>query len=174
MEYKKTFHSVYSLTYHMVFVTKYRKPVISNEIGDFMKERAAYLCERFRGELISAETDMDHIHLLVSLPPSAAPSVVVRTLKTQLSREVREQYTDHVRKYLYGEDCPFWSSSYFIATTGSVSMETVKAYIDGQRTDAHKRKYEKTGRYKKSGSRRRRGNSSPNGDAGWSFLASLS
>ena len=85
MEYKKTFHSVYSLTYHMVFVTKYRKPVISNEIGDFMKERAAYLCERFRGELISAETDMDHIHLLVSLPPSAAPSVVVRTLKTQLS-----------------------------------------------------------------------------------------
>ncbi|MCC2256184.1 IS200/IS605 family transposase [Ruminococcus sp. CLA-AA-H200] len=106
-------------------------------------------------------TDMDHIHLLVSLPPSAAPSVVVRTLKTQLSREVREQYTDHVRKYLYGENCPFWSSSYFIATTGSVSMETVKAYIDGQRTDAHKRKYEKTGRYKKSGSRRSRGNSSP-------------
>ena len=78
MEYKKTFHSVYSLTYHIVFVTKYRKPVISNEIGDFMKERAAYLCERFRGELISAETDMDHVHLLVSLPPSAAPSVVVR------------------------------------------------------------------------------------------------
>ena len=37
MEYKKKAHSVYLMTYHLVFVTKHRKPVISDEIGDFMK-----------------------------------------------------------------------------------------------------------------------------------------
>ena len=88
MEYRRRSHSVYLLTYHIVFVTKYRKPVITGEIGDFMKNHAAYLCQRFQGELIATETDRDHIHLLVSLPPQVCPADLVRTLKTQLSKEV--------------------------------------------------------------------------------------
>lgn len=148
MDYQKRSHSVYLLTYHLVFVTKYRVPVITDEIGDFMKNHAAYLCGRFDGELISAETDADHIHLLVSMPPDIAPSKLVGTLKTQLSKEVRSEYSEHVKKYLWG-DAPFWSNSYFIATTGTTVMEKVKEYIESQRTDAHKRKYEKTGRYAK-------------------------
>ena len=47
MEYNRKAHSVYLLTYHIVFVTKYRRPVISDEIGYFMKNHAAYLCGRF-------------------------------------------------------------------------------------------------------------------------------
>ena len=51
MEYNRKAHSVYLLTYHIVFVTKYRRPVISDEIGYFMKNHAAYLCGRFGGEI---------------------------------------------------------------------------------------------------------------------------
>ena len=80
MEYNRKAHSVYLLTYHIVFVTKYRRPVISDEIGYFMKNHAAYLCGRFGGEMVSAETDEDHIHLLVSMPPDVAPSRLVATL----------------------------------------------------------------------------------------------
>ena len=72
----------------------------------------------------------------------------MKSLKTQLSKEVRAKYSEHVKKYLWG-DAPFWSSSYFVATTGTTSLENVKKYIEGQRTDTHKRKYEKTGKYKK-------------------------
>ena len=161
MEYNRKSHSVYLLTYHIVFVTKFRRPVISDEIGYFMKKHAAYLCGRFGGELISAETDEDHIHLLVSMPPDTAPSRLVTTLKTQLSKEVRSEYAEHVRKYLWG-DAPFWSSSYFIASTGTTVMEKVKEYIEGQRTEEHQRKYVKSGRYAKKRSRRNSpGNSSP-------------
>ena len=161
MEYNRKAHSVYLLTYHIVFVTKYRRPVISDEIGYFMKNHAAYLCGRFGGELVSAETDEDHIHLLVSMPPDVAPSRLVATLKTQLSKEVRAEYTEHVRKYLWG-DAPFWSNSYFIATTGTTVMEKVKEYIENQRTEEHKRKYVKSGRYvKKRNWRDVPGNSSP-------------
>ena len=161
MEYNRKAHSVYLLTYHIVFVTKYRRPVISDEIGYFMKNHAAYLCGRFGGEMVSAETDEDHIHLLVSMPPDVAPSRLVATLKTQLSKEVRAEYTEHVRKYLRG-DAPFRSNSYFIATTGTTVMEKVKEYIEKQRTEEHKRKYVKSGRYvKKRNWRDIPGNSSP-------------
>ena len=79
----------------------------------------------------------------------------------ELSKEVRAEYTEHVRKYLWG-DAPFWSNSYFIATTGTTVMEKVKEYIEKQKTEEHKRKYVKSGRYvKKRNWRDIPGNSSP-------------
>ena len=69
----------------------------------------------------------------------------------ELSKEVRAEYTEHVRKYLWG-DAPFWSNSYFIASTGTTVMEKVKEYIEKQKTEEHKRKYVKSGRYKIPGS----------------------
>ena len=149
MDYNRKSHSVFALTYHIVFVTKYRRPVITDEIGDFMKDHAAYLCGRFGGDLLSAETDRDHMHLLVSMPPDVAPSRLVTTLKTQLSKEVRAEYREHVRKYLW-EDSSFWSSSYFIASTGTTALEKVREYIDSQRTEEHKRKYVRSGKYSKN------------------------
>ena len=147
-DYIRTRHSVYLLTYHMIFVTKWRKPVITDEIGDFMTAIARRLCTGYDGELISAETDTDHIHLLVSLPPSKNLTDIIRSLKTQLSKEVhaRPEYDKVIKKYIYG-NAPLWSPSYFVATTGSVSMETVKEYIEAQRTDEHRRKYEKRSEY---------------------------
>lgn len=147
-DYIRTRHSVYLLTYHMIFVTKWRKPVITDEIGDFMTATARRLCTGYGGELISAETDTDHIHLLVSLPPSKNLTDIIRSLKTQLSKEVhaRPEYDKVIKKYIYG-DAPLWSPSYFVATTGSVSMKTVKEYIEAQRTDEHRRKYEKRSKY---------------------------
>lgn len=148
MEYNRTRHSVYLLTYHMIFVTKWRKPVISDEIGDFMVSTAKRLCIGYGGELISGETDRDHIHLLVSLPPTCDVSLIVRSLKTQLSKEIHqnEQYNAYISRYLHG-DVPLWSPSYFVATTGSVSMDVVKSYIESQRTDEHKRKYVRKSSY---------------------------
>ena len=150
MEYKRKAHSVYSMTYHMVFVTKYRKPVISDEIGDYMKKLSAELCRQHGGELISGESDADHLHLLISIPPQERPSDMIRVLKTQTSKKVRliPEFNEHIKKYLFGE-VSVWSPSYFVATTGGATMERIKAYVESQRTDDHKRKYEKTGRYKK-------------------------
>ena len=149
MDYNRKKHGVYLLTYHIIFVTKYRKPVISPEIGDAIKKQAAHLTERMGGELLSAETDADHIHMLISLPPDIVPVQAIRNLKTELSKYVHKtpEYMKYVHRYLHG-DAPFWSASYFIATTGSVSMETVKSYIESQRSEEHqKRKYEKSNRY---------------------------
>ena len=128
--YNRGQHCVYCLTYHMIFVTHYRKPVINDEMSAAMKEFSNHMAEQFRGKVLSAETDRDHIHLLVSLPPNTNVSVFVRSIKTQLSREMRKRFPEQIKQYIYGDDTSFWSRSYFIATTGSVSLETVKQYIE--------------------------------------------
>jgi putative transposase len=150
-EYHKHKHAVYRMSYHMVFVTKYRRKCISDEIGDFMKKRAGELLPLLDGELISAETDQDHIHLLVDLPPTQRPADVVRILKTQLSKDVHknQEYAAYLKQYLY-DGKTLWSPSYFICTTGSLVLEKVKEYINSQRTDDHKRKYVKSGNYQKN------------------------
>ena len=90
MEYIRSAHSVYLLTYHIVFVTKYRKPVINDEISEFLKGHIGYLCTRFDAELLTAETDRDHIHMLISMPPKVAPAGLIRVLKTQTAREIHQ------------------------------------------------------------------------------------
>ena len=119
MEYIRSAHSVYLLTYHIVFVTKYRKPVINDEISEFLKGHIGYLCTRFDAELLTAETDRDHIHMLISMPPKVAPADLIRVLKTQTAREIHQdpEMDAHVKKYIYG-DAPLWQPSYFVATTG--------------------------------------------------------
>lgn len=149
MELAKKNHSVYMLTYHIVFVVKYRRKAVSDEIGDFLKQHSAYLIYNMGGAMISAETDLDHIHILASLPPTLAPGNAVKVLKTQLSKEVHKQYGDEIKKYLWKEKSPFWTESYFIQTAGTNAMENVKKYIESQRTEEHKRKYVKSGKYKK-------------------------
>lgn len=138
--YNRGQHCIYCLTYHMIFVTHYRKPVINEEMSSAMKEFSNHMAEQFRGKIISAETDRDHIHLLVSLPPNTNVSVFVRSIKTQLSREMRKRFPEQIKQYIYGDDTSFWSRSYFIATTGSVSLETVKQYIESQRPEEHQAK----------------------------------
>lgn len=71
-------------------------------------------------------------------------------LKTQTSKKIHlnAEYDKYVKQYLFG-DVSLWGPSYFIATTGGVTLDKIKEYVESQRTEYHKRKYEKTGRYKK-------------------------
>ncbi len=142
MDYNKKKHAVYLCTYHAVFVTKYRKPVISDGMGDHLKNYASYLAQEAGGEMVSVETDRDHIHMLMSLPPDLSPTKMIRMLKTQLSRDVKSYFKKEIAEYYYG-NTPFWSPSYFVATTGSVSLEKVKEYVNSQRTEEHHQKYKK-------------------------------
>lgn len=131
--YSRRAHSVCCLTYHAVFVVKYRRKVISPGIMDFFKVHTKYLIEeRFRGNLIEFNGEADHVHILFELPPSAAPSMVICSLKTQLSKEARKRYPEQIRGKLWKDS--FWSDSYFLATTGGADIETLEKYIQTQGT----------------------------------------
>lgn len=144
-KYNRRAHSVCCLTYHAVFVIKYRRKVIDSEIMEFMKNHTRYLIEdRFNGKMLEFNGEEDHIHILFELPPSAAPSVIVCSLKTQLSKEVRKRYMEQIQGKLWKDS--FWSDSYFLSTTGGASLETLEEYIKQQgveKPERPKRKYVK-------------------------------
>ena len=154
-QYHKKRHAVYKMSYHMIFVTKYRQKCISDEIGDFLKQRSKELLALLGGELVSAETDQEYIHLLVELPPTQRPTDVVRILKAKLSRDVHDnsEYAAYLKQYL-DDGKTLWSPSYFICTAGSLVPDEVKEYINSQKTDDHKRKYVKGPNYYKNKRRR--------------------
>lgn len=138
--YTKVCHSVYRLMYHAVFVIKYRRKVLTAEIIDEMRDYSDYLIrERYRGKLNEFNGEADHVHVLMELPPSVAPSVVVCNLKTQLSKRVRQKYGDQIKDKLWKDS--FWSDSYFLTTTGGANVDVLKVYIQQQGIEKPKRKY---------------------------------
>lgn len=141
-EYRRNRHAVYKLTYHAVFVIKYRRKVISDEVMECIRNYASYLIEKcYEGELIELNGEEDHVHILFELPTTATPSVVVCSLKTQLSKEVRRKYGDQIRDKLWRDS--FWSDSYFLTTTGGANIETIEKYIQDQGIEKPKRPYTK-------------------------------
>ena len=135
-------HSVYLLNYHLIIVVKYRRKCITPEIREFLvKESARLLEEKWEGSLIEGNTDLDHIHLLVSLNPKYAISPPVGSLKNTLARSARKKYGNHIKKYLWKE--AFWAPSYYITTVGDLSVERVQEYIESQ--GRPRRKYTRKG-----------------------------
>ena len=135
-------HAVYKLTYHAVFVIKYRRKVMSKPIIEHMRQYAAHLIGQcYQGKLLELNGEPDHVHILFELPATAAPSVVVCSLKTQLSKEIRANFWDEIKDKLWNNI--FWSDSYFITTTGGADIETLEKYIKDQGIEKPKRKYTK-------------------------------
>jgi len=142
---KKNQHSVYALYYHVVLVVKKRRPVLTDEMCVFLRVIGKRLLEGWGGELVELNTDRDHLHMLIGLKPSQAPSVYISVLKTQFSKQLHKHFGPEIQLQL--KDDAFWTRSYYVATTGGVNLEAVKSYIEEQQTEKHKRKYEKTGKY---------------------------
>lgn len=123
---------VFSLSYHLVFVTKYRRGAISTErVRDFLRTTFTAVCTDFGGSLRECDGEDDHMHLLVDMPPKIAPSVLVNSLKGVSSRLLRAEHFPEVSAKLWGDH--FWSPSYFVSSTGGTTLDTVKLYIQSQR-----------------------------------------
>ena len=121
---------VYRLSVHIVFVTKYRRKVITKDILSDLEKIFARLCENQKCLLTGFNAEADHCHLLIELYPDVAPSKLINTLKTVSSRLIRRDYKAHLDKY-YSKPV-FWTGAYCIVSTGGAPLEIVKQYIESQ------------------------------------------
>jgi putative transposase len=80
-QYRKASHCVYDLKYHIVWITKYRKPVLGKEIGTRTRELIRMICASLDVEIVKGNISRDHVHLLVSVPPYLAVSKLVQRIK---------------------------------------------------------------------------------------------
>lgn len=128
-EYKKGSHSVYEIKYHIIWVTKYRYKVLHGQIAIRLRELIRQGCESRGMTIIKGSIGKDHVHMLLSCPPSLAPSKIVQYLKGRSSRLIQEEFPELKKRY-WGQH--LWSRGYFCATVGSVDDETIKHYIENQ------------------------------------------
>lgn len=128
--YKSKNHSKFILTYHIIFVCKYRKKLLVN-YGEDIKQILFDISRNYDFEIKEMETDKDHIHLMIESVPKISPLQIVRVLKQQSTIVIWEMYRKELRKYYWKENT-FWTDGYFISTIGEVSSKTLKHYIQNQ------------------------------------------
>lgn len=133
MEFHKDPHRVYSLIYHLIFVVKYRQPVFLENIGiiEDTKTKIVELSKNFEVKVVEIECGIDHIHLLISVKPTLDIPKYINTIKGHSSHFLRKHYNSFLQDKLWGAH--FWSPSYFIASSGNVSIDVLKQYVEKQR-----------------------------------------
>ena len=123
-------HSVYALQYHFVQVIKYRRKVLDNEkIVDLLKQKIHDISETFQAEVLDIGCDADHFHMIFKSKPTLDIPKYLNAIKTITSREIRRNFPE-VREKV--RDDAFWSPSYFLATTGQVTLDKLKKYVEAQ------------------------------------------
>jgi putative transposase len=121
---------VYSLQYHIVWCTKYRKKVLSNGIDDDIKGYLNELAKEYSFSILAMEVMPDHIHILVDCKPQFFPSDMIKILKGNTARWLFMKHPE-LKKQLWGGH--LWNPSYCIVTVSDRSFEQVKHYIDSQK-----------------------------------------
>ena len=119
---------VYICTYHVVWCVKYRRPLLTEEIGDRLKEIVAGVIANTNSELHEIETMPDHVHVLVGCDPSFGIPRLVRLMKGRSSHHLRQEYAP-----LRTRVPSLWTTATFIATTGGAPLVAIKRYIENQR-----------------------------------------
>lgn len=127
--YRKTSHSVYDLKYHLVWITKYRKKVLTGQVAEKVRELIREICKANDIEIIKGHVSADHVHLFVSIPPHMSISNVMQLLKGKTSRKILSNFKD-MQKQFWGRH--FWARGYFASSSGNITDEMVIQYIENQ------------------------------------------
>lgn len=125
-DYRRGTHSVFSLHVHMVWCTKYRKRVLGGDIGVRMRDLARQVCTDMGVEIMRGVVAVDHVHMLVSMPPQVSVSKLVQRVKGKTSYKLQREF-EALRKQYWGQR--MWARGYFACTTGNVTDETIAQYI---------------------------------------------
>ena len=133
-DYRHGSHSVYEIHLHLVWITKYRRPILTGEVGSRVRDLIREICASHEVAILKGHVSKDHIHLLVSIPPQVTVSRLVQWLKGKTSHKLMREFS-HLKKAFWGRH--LWGRGYFCCSTGNVTDEMIKEYIaqQSQETD---------------------------------------
>ena len=127
-KYHRNHSIVYSCQYHVIFCPKYRRPVLQNGIDRRFKELVIEKQKQYGYLVLDMEVMPDHVHLLLDVNPQVGINSVIAKIKGYTAHTLRKEYPS-----LKTRLPSLWTRSKFISTVGSVTLEVVKKYIDGQK-----------------------------------------
>ena len=125
-------HSVFSMKVHIVWITKYRYKVLTQDIGLRVRELIRQDCAKMDIQIISGVVSGDHVHLFISYPPKLCVSEIVQQLKGRSSKKIQQEFSELRRRY-WGRH--FWGIGYGAFSSGDVTDELIRNYISNHDED---------------------------------------
>jgi putative transposase len=126
--YRTGAHRRDDLKYHFVWVTKYRRQVLTGVVGTRVRDLVREVCRTNDIEILQGSVSADHVHVLLSCPPTISPSQVMQYIKGKSSRKLMAEFK-HIQKQYWGRH--LWARGSFVATSGNVTDEAIADYIKG-------------------------------------------
>ena len=129
--YRKQSNCVYACEYHIVFTSKYRRKIFSKGIGEYFGKRLEEIRQYYpEVDILEYNHDKDHVHFLVSIPPKLSVGSVVRILKCNSARWLKEKFAKYLKSVYWGTPS-IWSEGYFVSTVGR-DENVIPKYIEKQ------------------------------------------
>ncbi|GAO99030.1 transposase IS200 like protein [Caedimonas varicaedens] len=128
-EYRRSSHCLFDLKVHLVWITKYRKPVLYGSEGTRLRDILRQVCTELEVEIVSGNIRRDHVHLLLSVPPQVCVSKLVQKLKGVSARKLLQE-SERFKKAFWGHH--LWARGYFAVSTGHVTEDIIAEYIQNQ------------------------------------------
>ncbi len=129
--YITTNRSKHYLKIHLIFVCKYRKPLLIGNLNEDMKTILENITNNSDFSIEVMESDINHVHFLIRYIPRLSVSSIVRKLKQESTKQIWSLYSDVLNQEFWLEKT-FWSDGYFACSIGEASPETIREYILNQ------------------------------------------
>ena len=127
--YRTGSHRRFDIKYHFVWVTKYRKSILTGSVGARLRDVVREVCRTNEIEILQGAVSPDHVHVLLSCPPNLSPSKIMQYIKGKSSRKLLMEFK-HLQKQYWGRH--LWARGYFVASSGNVTDEAIMEYIRQQ------------------------------------------
>lgn len=127
-EFESLSHSKWECKYHVVFIPKCRRKLLYGQLRQHLGEMFRRLADQKESRIEEGHLMVDHVHMLISIPPKYAVSQVVGYIKGKSAIQVARVYGERKRNY-GGQH--FWARGYFVSTVGR-DEEVIRAYIRHQ------------------------------------------
>lgn len=132
-------HSRYNLKYHIVWIPKYRREILTGSVAGRLAEVLEDIANTYNLKIIAQEVMPDHVHVLVEAPPKYSPATIVQMFKSISSKKLREEFSEPLRKYIW-KDGTLWATGYYAATVADgATTDMVREYIKTQWDRPHKK-----------------------------------
>ena len=127
--FRRLSHTIYECKYHLVFCPKYRRPILKDEIREYVRREIANLLRQKEGiEIIQMNVQSDHVHLVVWIPPKYSISEVMGYLKGKLAIRIFQRY-EKLGKQFWGRH--LWGRGYCVSTVG-IDETRIREYVQWQ------------------------------------------
>jgi putative transposase len=127
--YRRTSHTKFDTKLHFVWITKFRKPLLIGTIATRLRDLVRQICTELEVDILKGHVSKDHVHLYVSCPPHVSPSYLMQRVKGRSSLKLIAEFSS-IRKACWGRHV--WARGFFVASSGNVTDEIVREYIDKQ------------------------------------------